>query len=368
MMACRALTAGIVLAVVASATVAAQAPAFDGPVFEVDPYWPKPLPNDWTFGEFAGVAVDGRDHIWVIQRPGTLAPDETYLLADPPIGVCCRPGPPVMEFDPEGNLVQAWGGPGDGYDWPENEHGIHVDAQDNVWIGGNGNTDHHILKFTREGAFLLQIGKPGQSAGSNDTDNLNRPSKMQVAEQADEIFVSDGYQNRRVIVFDRNTGEYKRHWGAYASEPDDDAGRERISEGRGPDQFNLVHGLILSNDGRVYVGDRLNNRVQEFRMDGTFVREAFVRRESLGNGTAYDVDLSSDAGQRFLFVADGTNNHIWILNRERLEVIGRFGRQGRYAGQFHHVHSIAVDSNGSIYAAETQGKRVQRFRLAGSSN
>jgi len=353
------------LTLIPTAALRAQQPSGDVPTFAVDPYWPKPLPNDWTFGEFAGITVDSDDHIWVIQRPRTLGEDETYLLADPPIGDCCQPAPPVMEFDQEGNLVQAWGGTGEGYDWPENEHGIYVDDQGNVWIGGNGGSDHHILKFTRNGEFLLQIGRPGQSAGSNDTENLNRPSKMQVSEADNEVFVSDGYQNRRVIVFDADSGAYKRHWGAYGSEPEDGAPRTLVPEGPGPRQFNLVHGIILSTDGRVYASDRLNNRVQEFTLDGTFVKESFIRRETLGNGTAYDLDLSSDPDERFVYVADGVNNHVWILERESLEVVGRFGRQGRYAGQFHHVHSIAVDLSGNIYTAETQGKRVQRFLFEG---
>ena len=346
-------------------SVGAQQQTAEVPVFEVDAAWPKELPNNWTFGEFSGVAVDSDDHIWIIQRPQTLGEDETYLIADPPIGDCCQPAPPVMEFDQDGELVQAWGGPGSGYDWPENEHGIYVDPSDNVWIGGNGANDHHILKFTREGEFLLQIGMPGASSGSNDTANLDRPTKIRLWEETNELFVSDGYGNRRVIVFDADTGEYKRHWGAYGSEPDDDASRDRTAEGPSPVQFNLVHGLILSNDGRVYVGDRVNNRVQEFRLDGTFVNERFIRRQSLAFGTAYDLDLSTDADQRFVYVADGTNNHVWILDRATLEILGNFGRQGRYAGQFHHVHSIAVDSNGNLYAAETQGKRVQRFLFQG---
>lgn len=337
------------------------------PMFQVDPNWPKSLPNNWTFGEFSGVAVDSHDHIWINQRPRTLADDEKYLLANPPIGDCCRPGPSVMEFDQQGNFIQGWGGPGQGYDWPENEHGIYVDDKDNVWIAGNGAKDTHILKFTKTGKFILQIGRMGTSGGSNDTENLNRPSKMQVLSRTNELFVSDGYGNRRVIVFDADTGRYKRHWGAYGNRPDDAAPRTLMAEGAGPRQFNLVHGLRLSKDDIVYVADRINNRIQAFRTDGTFLREGFVARSSLGNGAAYDVDLSADPQQRFVYVPDGTNNHVWILDRSTLRVLGNFARQGRYAGQFHHAHSIAVDASGNIYVAETQGKRVQRFLFKGVS-
>jgi DNA-binding beta-propeller fold protein YncE len=355
----------IIVVVTALAVSAVHSQSTGVPVFEVDPSWPKGLPNNWTFGEFSGVAVDSHDHIWINQRPRTLADDEKYLLATPPIGDCCRPGPSIMEFDQSGNFIQGWGGPGQGFEWPENEHGVYVDDQDNVWVGGNGAKDHHILKFTKTGKFILQIGRPGQSKGSSDTANLNRPSKMFVNSKTNEVFVSDGYGNRRVIVFDASTGAYKRHWGAYGNPPDDAASRAVVGEGPGPQQFNLVHGLWLSRDGIVYVADRINNRVQAFTTEGKFLREAFIARASLGNGVAYDVALSADPQQRFVYVPDGTNNHIWILDRPALRVLGNFGRQGRYAGQFHHSHSIAVDSKGNIYVAETQGKRVQRFVFKG---
>ena len=338
------------------------------PTFQVDAYWPKPLPNNWTFGEFSGLAVDSHDHVWINQRPKTLADDEKYLLANPPPGDCCTPGPSIMEFDAEGNFVQGWGGPAPGYEWPENEHGVYVDYKDNVWVGGNGAKDAQILKFTKTGKFLMQIGHMGKSTGSNDIENLNRPSKMQVSQKTNELYVSDGYGNRRVIVFDADTGKYKRHWGAYGNKPDDAAPRTLVPEGPGPQQFNLVHGLRLSKDDLVYVSDRLNNRIQVFKTDGTFVKEGFIARKTLGNGAAYDVDVSSDPQQRFLYVPDGMNNHVWILSRDTLEVVGRFGRQGRYAGQFHHVHNIAVDSKGNIYTAETQGKRVQKFTFKGVSS
>ena len=363
----RAVWVGVVIAaaVAAGAAGRAQQPAAGVPVFEVDPYWPKTLPNNWTFGEFSGVAVDTHDHIWINQRPRTLAEDERYLAAKPPIGDCCQPAPSIMEFDQEGNFVQGWGGPGQGYEWPENEHGIHVDHLDNVWIAGNGPKDSHILKFTRTGKFILQIGRSGASKGSNDTQNVKRASKMQVNQRTNELFVSDGYDNRRVVVFDATTGAYKRHWGAYGNRPDDAAPRTLVQEGQGPPQFNLVHGLRVAIDNTVYVADRVNNRIQAFSPDGKFLREGFIARSTLGNGAAYDVDLSADLEERFVYVADGTNNHIWILDRPTLRVLGNFGRQGRYAGQFHHSHSLAVDSKGNIYVAETQGKRVQRFLFKG---
>ena len=352
-----------VLTLLAVSAARTQSPGV--PVFEVDAAWPKSLPNNWTFGEFSGVAVDSHDHIWINQRPRTLADDEKYLLATPPIGDCCRPGPSIMEFDQAGNFVQGWGGPGQGYEWPENEHGVYVDDQDNVWVGGNGPKDNHILKFTKTGKFILQIGRLGQSKGSSDTANLNRPSKMFVNSKTNEVFVSDGYGNRRVVVFDATTGAYKRHWGAYGNKPDDAAPRTIVADGPGPQQFNLVHGLWLSRDDLVYVADRINNRVQAFTADGKLLREGFIARASLGNGVAYDVALSADPPQRIVYVPDGTNNHIWILDRATLRLLGNFGRQGRYAGQFHHSHSIAVDSRGNIYVAETQGKRVQRFLFKG---
>ena len=296
--------------VVHDSTAAAQAPKPGAgvPKFQVDPYWPKALPNNWTFGEFSGVAVDSHDHVWIDQRPRTLGDVEKYLTVNPPPGDCCRPGPAIMEFDQEGNFVQGWGGPGSGYEWPENEHGVYVDYRDNVWVGGNGAKDSHILKFTRTGKFILQIGHQGKSAGSNDTENLSRPAKMQVVQKTNELLVADGYGNRRVVVFDADTGAYKRHWGAYGNKPDDAASRARVTEGAGTQQFNLVHGLKLSKDDLLYVADRVNNRIQVFKPDGTFVKEGFIARTTAAMGSAYDVDLSPD--NRFLYVPDGSNNHV----------------------------------------------------------
>jgi hypothetical protein len=194
------------------------------PVFEVERGWPKPLPNKWTVGPVSGIATDGKDHIWIIQR------GETVKEAG---GV---PAPPVIEFDAAGNVVQTWGGPGAGYDWPEQVHGITVDAKDRVWISGNGELDSHILAFTRAGKFLLQIGRPGARGGSNDTANVARATQMRLDPPSNELFVSDGEmnQNHRVIVFDAQSGAYKRHWGAYGARPDDSAATTAVEKTGSP--------------------------------------------------------------------------------------------------------------------------------------
>ncbi len=243
--------------------VAAQTRAgAQAPVFEIDPYWPKPLPNHWVVGSTIGVSVDSQDHVWIIHRPQSV--DENFKAADlkPPLGICCKVAPPVLEFDQEGNLVSSWGGPGQGYEWPTSNHGITVDHKGNVWIGGNDNTDTQILKFTRTGKFLLQIGKHNVHNGSNDTENLWRAAKIFEDPDANEIFVADGYGNRRVIVFDADTGKYKRHWGAYGAKPDDAASNQYVQGGQAAKQFNTVHCADPSKDGFVYVCDRVNDRVQ----------------------------------------------------------------------------------------------------------
>jgi DNA-binding beta-propeller fold protein YncE len=329
----------------------------------VDPFWPRPLPEGWMLGEIGGLHVDDQDHLWVLSRPRTLEAYDTYAAAVPPRADCCVAAPPVIELDPEGNLVQAWGWPGDGYQWPENEHGIYVDAAGNVWIGGNGANDHQILKFARDGTFQMQIGRAGESGGSNDTANLNRPANMMVHEASGELLVADGYQNRRVIVFDAGTGAYRRHWGAYGNVPDDAAPRARTTEGPGDPQFNLVHGLVLSGDDLVYVADRVNKRIQVFTLEGEFVREAFVARENTSEeGTAYGFALSPDPGQQYLYVANGSDKVLRVLDRETLDEVGTIGLGGGHmAGQFFHLHMVAADSRGAVYTGEGQGKRVQRF-------
>jgi DNA-binding beta-propeller fold protein YncE len=345
------------------------------PKFQVDPLWPKPLPNKWVMGSVIGVSVDSRNDVWIAHRPSSLVDNEKAAALKPPLADCCFPAPPILVFNQGGDLVQSWGGPGAGYDWPASEHGIYVDYKDNVWIGGNGAKDTHVVKFTRTGKFLLQIGKPGTSSGSNDTQNLNKPTTMTVDPSTNEVYVADGYGNRRVIVFDADTGQYKRHWGAYGRRPDDSDPYNNAGAVVGKDydpnklaqQFGrAVHGVAISKDGLVYVSDRVNNRIQVFKKDGTFVKEGFINRRTLGFGSAFESALSVDPQQQFLYNVDGMNQKVDIIRRDTLEILSSFGQGGRYPGQFFSVHSVAIDSRGNVYTGETlEGKRVQRFVYKG---
>ncbi len=362
----RGLLAAAALLLSATAAPAQQAhpPTETPPGFEVDPHWPKALPNNWIFGQVAGVAVDRRDHIWIVHRPRSLQERQVMAGRTPQPTICCIAAPPVLVFDMGGNLVRSWGGPGQSYEWPESEHGIYVDDEDNVWLAGNGPRDHQLLKFSLDGQFRMQIGRAGASQGSNDTANLNRPADTEADIRTREIFVADGYGNRRVIVFNMDTGAYLRHWGAYGERPHDN--RLPAYDPAQPPSRSFgspVHCVRLTRDGLVYVCDRVNNRVQVFRRDGTFVQEFFVARETLLNGAIADIVPSRDADQRFLFSADNTNSVARVLRRSDGAVLSTFGRMGRYAGQFMVPHNIAVDSTGNLYISEVDtGQRVQRFR------
>ena len=368
------------LSLVPGAALRAQAaPRRSVPTFRVDPAWPKPLPNHWILGAVAGVAVDRNDHVWIIHRPSTLQPNETRSI--------WKAAPPVLEFDADGTLVSAWGGPGAGYEWPQLEHGITVDEQDHVWIAGAGDKDGQILEFTRDGRFLKQIGHEGQSRGSNDTMNLGAPANVIVDAEANELYVADGYVNHRVIVFDRATGAYKRHWGAYGNVPDDsfftragetlpgpfrgavqNENRPSQYDPAGPPapQFRIVHSVRISHDGLVYVCDRTNDRLQIFTKAGTFVREVVIAKDTFGSGSVWDLGFSTDADQSFLFINDGTNQLIYVLDRHTLEVVSAFGGAGHWAGQFYGAHNLAVNSKGDLFVTETyEGKRVQKFTYLG---
>ena len=349
------------------------------PQFEVDPSWPMQLPNRWTLGQVSGIATDSQDNVWIIQRPRSLTEHEMGAAQNPPWHDCCVPAPSVIAFGPAGEVIQAWGGPTvdqasgewvEPEDWPANEHGIFVDYQDNVWIAGNGMSDHVVLKFTPEGERLLRIGEWQTTMGSNDPQTLGRPADITVDPETHEVYIADGYLNRRVIVFDAETGEYKRHWGAFGNVPDDTIDTSEYLPDAEPLQawHNPVHAVRIANDGLVYVADRMGNRIHVFNKDGSFVQEGrFAAWTIGGQGSAWDIELSGDPEQQWLFAADGANKKVWILERDSLEVVGSFGHGGRQAGQFEWVHNVAADSFGNLFTAEVNtGKRVQKWVPVGT--
>ena len=369
-------------------------PTSDGvPRYVYDPTWPRtPLPNQWMLGEVGGIGVDRHGHIWVIHRPWTVSGRELGAVGGE--AECCRPAPPVIEFDTDGNVVQAWpelreffaepgtsggqgvtiggqgqtlweatDGPGYG-EWGRREHTVYIDHNDFVWV--TVDQSHLIYKFTRSGDHVLTIGEPGMTSGSNHTAHLGRPAGLVVDPVGNELFVADGYTNKRVIVFDAEAGEYRRHWGAYGNPPED-VQLDFDPDGDPPRQFvGPVHGIDLSTDGLIYVSDRRANRIQVFERNGTFVREAFVSPETRDLGTAYGVALSKDTGQQWIFVNDGSNNKIWILRRSDMEVIGSFSSYGRAGGQVMSAHSMVVDYDNNVYVGETRGRRVQKFVIQGT--
>lgn len=371
------------------AAATAKPAAAAAPTFKVDPTWPQEMPNHWIMGAVTGVFVDAKQHVWVTHLPEVLTEEELYeepwnVVAPPgppggrggaaaaapkekpvQIGMCCKAAPPVLEFDQQGKLVQGWGqGPYDNMtDWPREPHGIFVDHHDNVWIGSYNR--HRVMKFTREGKHLLTIGEYEKTNGSADTHLLGGPSGIWVDPQNDEVYISDGYRNRRVIVFDSN-GKYLRHWGAYGGVPDD---TERFDpktmvSGALPKQFSTPHGITGSKDGKIYVADRRGNRIQVFDHAGKFLAEKVIAPATLSSGSAFVPVLSPDANQTYLYVADGTNHKVWTLRRSDLEILGEFGRGGRQLGQFLRPHGMSVDNQGNLYVGEaTTGRRVQRFLL-----
>ena len=353
-------------------TAAAQArpsAAREAPKFKVDPAWPR-IPNNWQFGQVASVAIDAQDHVWMLQRPGTLSAEEKP-----------RAAPPLLEFDAAGRFIQAWGGPGQGYEWPNSEHGVYVDPKGYVWIGGNGANDNHILKFTKAGKFVMQIGRAGQSKGNADTQNLNQPADTFVYGKTNELFVADGYGNRRVIVFDADTGRFKRMWGAFGSVPTDAPPNPALpdaDENGAPQFVQPVHAARVSNDGLVYVSDRGGKRVQVFTLDGKYVAQVFIGREckapECGNGTtAASTAFSTDPEQRFLYVGNRSQAKVMVLNRRTLEVLDSFGQWGSAPGEFGTLHHMAADSKGNLYVTEVtplkpENRRIQKFTFLGLSS
>jgi DNA-binding beta-propeller fold protein YncE len=417
------------------------------PDFVCDPSWPQPLPHSWLVGQIGGLSVDRHNHIWVYNRPRTMTDEEaglekvvpgaTSANGQPVNGLgfarlngfgadCCNAAPSVLEFHTNGKLLRAWGGPSDpgfiggkckeeeGCIWPNNEHGIHVDQNGNVWLAGNSasapkeatpwttnkhGSDGFVLKFDMNGNFKMRIGGTSNAPDSNDTNGgingtpaLSQPADMVVDPKTNRLYIADGYGNRRILIVDADTGKYIGHFGAYGNNPVDDAAPK--AAGRWPEDYargnrkptffrNPVHCVKIAGDGKIYVCDRGNDRIQVFdgnsptlgkpcsnpggeRGKCSFVTERFISEHTdtmpVMPGTAVSMDFSTDRSQSCLYVADNTNMTVYILNRSNLQELGRFGRSGRMAGEFHWLHQVSVDSNGNVYTAEVDtGKRIQKF-------
>jgi DNA-binding beta-propeller fold protein YncE len=407
----RRLVLGGTLLLSASTAALAQRDLPKAPRFEVDPLWPKPMPNRWILGSTVGVAVDARDHVFIVHLTDSFTPrTEIGLATNPPTGECCAPAPNVLDYDPAGTLVGHWGGAGQGYDWPEMNSGLAIDDAGNVWIGGSGGADSRILKFTHDGKFIAQFGKagatvaaaasgrgtdtayagvsPGRAAGrggagrggrggrastpalppnSQSMDSFGGPAGFSFDAKANEAYVADGYRNHRVAVIDMTTGAVKRFWGAYGNKPADSDSAKYDPAGPAPKQFGApVRCAQLSTDGLVYVCDTRNDRIQVFKKDGSFVKEKSIAPKTLGMGSVWDIAFSRDPQQKYLYVADGMNMRVYIVDRQSLDVLTSFGDGGRQPGQFYAVHSVATDSKGNLYTTETyEGKRVQKFNFKG---
>jgi hypothetical protein len=417
-----ALTATIAGAWLLGANQVAQAAdtAVQAPKFEVDPLWPKPLPNNWVIGQTIGLAVDAQDNVWIIHRPASLEAKESYLTRKE--SDCCTAAPDVLAFDSDGNLIHSWGKVA-GKDWPTSNHGITVDSKGNVWLGGNGAGqpgppagsneqfaaarggarppapaaapgataapgsasanqaypgaavpgvrtyhDSFILKFTADGKYLGQIGTANGSKGNADTDNVRGVAQIRFDPKTNELIAADGYGNRRVSVWDPDSLKHKRSWGAYGKTATDEGPQGRYSPDAAPaQQFrNPVHCAEPSKDGLIYVCDRVNDRIQVFKTDGTYVKEVFIEKETLGDGSVWEIAFSRDPQQKYMYIADGANEKIHVLDRESMKEIYSFGGGGRQPGQFYALHSIVTDSKGNIYTTETyRGQRVQKFNYKG---
>jgi hypothetical protein len=275
------------------------------PAFEPDPRWPQ-TPAGWEWGQVIGIFADARGHVWTSSRSR------------------------ITEWDPQGAQVQSWDARGPDGNW-STIHGLFVDHTGHVWT--NARESQLTIKFTRAGKVALVIGKFNETGGSNDTSLMGRPSEIWVDAADNEVFVADGYGNRRIIVFDGDSGKYLRHWGAYGKRPEDPVGRRGAGGGGGggrgaagaapvpaspPQQFSVPHGIAGSRDGLIYLADRANNRIQVFRQNGEFVREKILRprcgaqeqaswapKRPCGTEAAFSVGFSHDAPQTYLYVADG---------------------------------------------------------------
>jgi hypothetical protein len=374
--------AALLLGISAGCTGAAQDSQV--PTFEVNPVWPQPLEYPFILGPVSGVTVAPDGNVIILTRQdGFNQGNEINSVTG--TGSCCTPAPAVTEYAPDGRIVRQWGGPGDGYQWPQRPHGIAIDPEGNIWIGGGVVSggggggrpgaapaappiDSHILKFSREGRFLATIGEPGVGTAPNQHSATSFGGAARFSFDADEneVYVADGYANRRVAVLDMTTGALKRQWGANGNAPDNSEIPAYANGGPSAAQFREVTCAELSNDGLVYVCDRASDRIQVFKKDGTFVKEATVAPATLALGSVWDIAFSPDKNQRFIYVADGMNEHVRILDRETLTERTNFGIGGRVPSTFLELGSIAVNAQGDIFTAENGGgRRVQKFTNTG---
>jgi hypothetical protein len=400
------LSAGAIVMKFGAAQAQTQSVAAADPMvpwFEADPYWPKPMPNHWVLAMTIGLSLDAKDNVWIVHRPQTLEQKESYATRNE--ADCCIAAPDVLEFDPAGNLIRHWGRDevkGNGHDWPSSNHGIAIDNDGNVWLGGNGAYqplpppgsaaqfapatggapaptqmvaregggeigiyhDSFILKFTPDGKYLGQIGKANGSKGSLDTENVRGVAQVRLIPKTNELVLADGYGNKRVSVWDAATLKLKRMWGAYGKKPNDDPIPHY--DVNSPQFGNPVHCAQPSNDGLIYVCDRTNNRIQVFKTDGTYLRQHIVKPDTKGDGSVWEIAFSRDPQQKFMYISDGANENIHVFDRQSMKELYWFGGGGRQPGQFYAVHSIVTNTKGDIYTTETyRGQRVQKFKYKG---
>lgn len=348
-----ALLGGVAALVAATHQPSETAPLAGIPRFEVDPTWPR-LPPDWSWGQVIGIFADRDGHVWTSSRSR------------------------IVEWDAQGRLVQSWDARGPDSNW-STIHGLFVDHAGYVWT--NARESHLTVKFTRTGQVALVIGRYNETGGSNDTTLMGRPSDIWVDPADNEVFVADGYGNRRVIAFDGATGRYLRHWGAYGKRPEDPprpapaaaaSAAPTVAPTSPPAQLRVPHGIVGSRDGLIYVADRANNRVQVFRQDGTFVRERILRphcgaeeqatwapKRPCGSEAAFSLGFSHDAAQSYVYVADGGTHVITVLRRSDLDVVDEFAGPGVGPGQLGRPHNLTVDPRGNLFVAEAAGPEVK---------
>ena len=366
------------------------------PQYKVDPFWPKvPFPNAWLIQGVPTITTDANDHIWAISRADDLRPDESMATYDPPRGDCCVAAPEILEFDAQGNLLNAWGGPGHHPLWPRRPQSIQIDSDFNVWVAAFGHGDG-LMKFTREGEFLWDFPhrgpkpEPGETPlprsyeDNQETDTLvNGVHNFTLDSEAREIYLTEG---KRVLVYDMDSGDFKRGWGGRGMPlneiSDDPTPPYDWNGGPPPDQDAFapaLHCIMLSNDGLVYVCERGMNRIQVFTRQGEYVSDFLVAPNTPSRGpicggpghatlpmcgTTFSLAFSHDEQQKYILVADGTNHRVWIHDRLTGEHIGQFSSPGRNAGQLYWIDGIATDSQGNVYTGEVlTGKRVQKFIL-----